>query len=214
MIKGDSADYKLLAKWANQLSALDFTVSVEIGVRQGYGTQVIMENLPEPNFHIGIDPYGDIKYKHVDEKEGTAPYWKDANGQIMVDFDGSFKVPTYPNTMKQDFLEAFKKHDNFILHQLEDTEYFNAFGNGVPIYYQGTKRVVNTYDFVFFDGPHTTEAVMNEAMFFANRSRVGTRFVFDDHDTYRMDLIAHALTFYKFKTIETGETKICLERQT
>ena len=55
---------------------------------------------------------------------------------------------------------------------------------------------------------------MNEAMFFANRSRVGTRFVFDDHDTYRMDLIAHALTFYGFKTIESGDTKICLERQT
>jgi len=28
-----------------------------------------------------------------------------------------------------------------------------------------------------------------------------------------MDLIAHALTFDGFKTIETGESKICLERQ-
>ena len=79
---------------------------------------------------------------------------------------------------------------------------------------EAQKKIVNTYDFVFFDGPHTTDAVMNEAMFFANRSRVGTRFVFDDHDTYRMDLIAHALTFYGFKTIESGDTKICLERQT
>lgn len=214
MLSGDSAEYKLLAKWANQLPVLDFTVSVEIGVRQGYGTWTIMENIPGPKFHIGIDPYGDIKYKHVDKKEGTEPYWKDGKGQIMVDFDGSFKVPTYPNTMKQDFLGSFKGHQNFILYQLEDTEYFNAFGNGVPIYYEGKKRIVNTYDFVFFDGPHTTEAVMNEALFFANRSRIGTRFVFDDHDTYRMDLIALALTFHGFKTIESGETKICLERQT
>ena len=214
MIKGDSAEYKLLAKWVNELPVTDFTVSLEIGVRQGYSTQVIMDNVIGPNFHIGIDPYGDIKYKHVDPKEGYQPYWKDAKGQIMVDFDGSFKTPTYPNTMKQDFLGAFKKHENFILYQLEDIEYFNAFGGGVPLYYGGTKKIVNTYDFVFFDGPHTTDAVMNEAMFFANRSRVGTRFVFDDHDTYRMDLIAHALTFYGFKTIESGDTKIFLERQT
>ena len=55
---------------------------------------------------------------------------------------------------------------------------------------------------------------MREATWFAKRSRKGTRFIFDDIDTYRMDLIAHALTFDGFKTIDTGETKICLERQT
>ena len=71
MIKGDSAEYKLLAKWVNELPVTDFTVSLEIGVRQGYSTQVIMDNVIGPNFHIGIDPYGDIKYKHVDPKEGS-----------------------------------------------------------------------------------------------------------------------------------------------
>ncbi len=45
MLKGDSADYNLLAKWARELSPRDFYLSVEIGVREGYGSHVIMENL-------------------------------------------------------------------------------------------------------------------------------------------------------------------------
>ena len=115
--------------------------------------------------------------------------------------------------MKDTFFKHFKYHQKTVLFQLEDTEYMNAFGNGVPLYYNGKKKLVNQYDLVFFDGPHTTEAVMREATWFANRSRKGTRFIFDDIDTYRMDLIANALTFDGFKTIETGETKVCLERQ-
>lgn len=45
MITGDSAEYNLLAKWADQLSPRDFYLTVEIGVREGYGSDVIMENL-------------------------------------------------------------------------------------------------------------------------------------------------------------------------
>ena len=72
MITGDSAEYNLLAKWADQLSPRDFYLTVEIGVREGYGSDVIMENLKNrPNFHIGIDPYGDIIYDHVDMPPGT-----------------------------------------------------------------------------------------------------------------------------------------------
>jgi len=44
MLKGDSKDYDLLAKWADQLSPKDFYLTVEIGVREGYGSHVIMEN--------------------------------------------------------------------------------------------------------------------------------------------------------------------------
>ena len=71
---------------------------------------------------------------------------------------------------------------------------------------------MNTYDFVHFDGPHTTAAVLHEALFFANRSRPGTRFVFDDVDTYDMRVIQQALTHYDFYLIERGANKMCLER--
>ena len=73
MIKGDSKDYNLLAKWADQLSPKDFYLTVEIGVREGYGSHVIMENLKNKNhFHIGIDPYGDMTYEHLDPQPGIA----------------------------------------------------------------------------------------------------------------------------------------------
>jgi len=213
MITGDSAEYNLLAKWADQLSSRDFYLTVEIGVREGYGSDVIMENLKNrPNFHIGIDPYGDIIYDHVDMPPGTIPRWTDFEGNLLYNEDGSYKIPTYPNSMKQNFLEAFKKHENFILFQLEDQEYFNAFGNGVPIYYKGEKKIMNKYDFVHFDGPHTTAAVLNEALFFANRSNPGARFVFDDVDTYNMKHITEALTYYGFKLLEKGGKKVCLEK--
>ena len=213
MLKGDSGDYNLLAKWARELSPRDFYLSVEIGVREGYGSHVIMENLKNKiNFHIGIDPYGDITYDHVDPKPGLVPRWTDFDGNVLYNKDGSFKIPTYPNSMKQTFLTAFNKHENFILYQLEDIEYFNAFGQGVPIYYKGQKQIMNNYDFVHFDGPHTTAAVLHEALFFANRSNPGTRFVFDDVGTYDMDSIQQALTHYDFYLMERGENKICLER--
>jgi len=216
MINGDSLEYNLLAKWVDQLDVVskDFITTVEIGVREGYGSHVICEVIKGPHIHIGIDPWGDIQYKHLDGKEGYLEYWKDEQGNMMKNPDGSFRSPTYPNTMKETFNKEFQHHTKTVLFQLEDTEYMNAFGNGVPIYYNGKKKIVNNYDLVFFDGPHTTEAVMREATWFAARSRKGTRFIFDDIDTYRMDLIAHALTFDGFKTIETGECKICLEKQT
>ena len=215
MITGDSLEYNLLAKWTDQLNVVstDFITTLEIGVREGYSSNVICEIIKQPHVHIGIDPYGDIDYKHIDQKEGYVAYWIDNNKQPIKNPDGSFKRPTYPNSMKETFNKNFAHHQKTVLFQLEDTEYMNAFGNGVPIYYNGKKKLVNKYDLVFFDGPHTTEAVMREAAWFADRSRKGTRFIFDDIDTYRMDLIAHALTFDGFKTIETGETKICLEKQ-
>jgi len=215
VISGDSLEYSLLAKWTDQLNVMstDFITTLEIGVREGYSSHVICETIKQPHVHIGIDPYGDIDYKHIDQKEGFVAYWIDDNKQPIKNPDGSFKRPTYPNSMKETFNKNFAHHQKTVLFQLEDTEYMNAFGNGVPIYYNGKKKLVNQYDLVFFDGPHTTEAVMREATWFANRSRKGTRFIFDDIDTYRIDLIAESLTFDGFKTIEKGKTKICLERQ-
>ena len=217
MIKGDGKEYKLLAKWVDNLKPQDFYLTVEIGVREGYGSFVITDILKNKNyFHIGIDPYGDIVYKHLDKEidyeKGTIAYWTDFEGKPLLNEDGTPKVPTYPNSMKQNFLSDFKSHENFILYQLEDTEYFNAFGGGIPLYRNGKKQIINCYDFVHFDGPHTTEKVLEEAAFFAPRSRVGTRFVFDDIKTYEMSKIAYILENFGFKTSEMGDNKCMLEK--
>ena len=220
MIKGDSSDYQYLARWTKELKRYDFCLTLEIGVREGYSSNIIMKMLQDRNhFHIGVDPYGDLVYKHLDKQDvvdskGEMVYWKDFEGNWLMNEDGTPKVPTYPNKMKQNFLEDFKFHEYFSLFQLEDTEYFNAFARGVPIYKDGNKKIINTYDLVFFDGPHTTDKVMEEAMFFGPRSRIGTRFIFDDMNTYEMSDIAYALTAFGFKTKEIGNKKICLEKLT
>jgi hypothetical protein len=154
MLKADSEEYKMLARWVGEMKPRDFYLTVELGVRGGYGSFVIMDVLKDKNnYHIGIDPYGDIDYKHFDHKEGFYSFWKDEKGEMLVNPDGSPRTPSYSNTMKQEFMSEFKYHQNFTLFQLEDTEYFNCFGQGVPIYHRGQKKVMNVYDFVFFDGP-------------------------------------------------------------
>ena len=36
------------------------------------------------------------------------------------------------------------------------------------------------YDLVFLDGPHTTKDILKEALWFAERSRKGSRIIIDD----------------------------------
>jgi hypothetical protein len=59
-----------------------------------------------------------------------------------------------------------------------------------------------------------TREVLNEAIFFAERSELYTRFVFDDYRHYDMETIYKALSYYGFKEIDKGDNKICLEKQT
>ena len=70
MISGDSVEYSLLAKWTDQLNVMstDFITTLEIGVREGYSSHVICDVIKGPHVHIGIDPYGDIDYKHVENR--------------------------------------------------------------------------------------------------------------------------------------------------
>ena len=114
-MRGDSVEYKLLEQWVKGLRPQDFYLTVEVGVREGYGTLIITDALKDKNyFHVGIDPYGDLLYKHldkqIDRENGTIAYWTDFEGRPLVNEDGTPKVPTYPNSMKQTFLSQFKNH--------------------------------------------------------------------------------------------------------
>ena len=181
MIRGDSGEYDLLTKWAN--FDCEGNYSCEIGVREGLGSKIIMDNIKNNFIHIGVDPYGNLNYQHYD----TSP---------------SYTVD-YTDEMRDRLIEDMKPYaGKFHLANMTDTLFMCH-----PDYNE------KKYAFVHFDGPHMTKDVLTEAVWFANRSAPRTRFVFDDHKTYSMDTIAYALTAFNFRTIEIGEHKILLERK-
>lgn len=189
MIRGDSTEYELLKKWCETLPFFEKPKSVttcEIGVREGLGSKVIMLGLRArigkiPYQHIGIDPYGNLKYQHYDNSE-----------EYTAD---------YTESMKLEMQKDFSDYNEFTFFHMKDIDYMNYFA---------TQPLV--YDLVHFDGPHMTKDVIREAVWFADRSRKGTRFIFDDYKTYGMEDISKALAYFEFNILESGENKIMLQK--
>ena len=199
MIKGDSIEYDILELACDSLKSKKL-FTCEIGVREGEGSKIILEKFKDrDHWHIGIDPYGNILYKHFDQQDKML-------------WNGKPNPPRYSNSMKGKLIKDLSEYDNFSLYQMEDEEFFNKFCDGVPIYRE-TKEVINKYDLVFFDGPHTTLSVLKEAIFFADRSHAGTVFIFDDYTWYNMDLILKVIVNeYGFMLLKQGKNKIALKR--
>ena len=187
MIRGDSKDYNLLDNWVRGLRAESKDIlSCEIGVREGLGSKIIMDAIksqgPRTYMHIGIDPYGNLKYQHYDNSPAyTADYTNDMRLQLEKD------------------LSEYKE---FKLFHMTDKEFMRRYPEYGP------------FHLIHFDGPHMTRDVADEAMFFAQRGTIGTRFIFDDFKTYKMSLIQEMCSWYGFKEIDKGNNKICLEKQT
>lgn len=108
----------------------------------------------------------------------------------------------YTESMRCQLLKDMAPYENFTLMHMTDIDFMNRFPDAGP------------FDFVHFDGPHMTRDVLREAVWFADRSETGTRFVFDDYPKYNMNIIAKTLELWNFKIIENGKNKICLEKQT
>jgi len=197
MIKGDSVDYEIIQEACETLGDNLFTV--EVGVREGKASQIILDSLKsKDHWHIGIDPYGDINYKHFDDPNIT--------------WNGKASPPLYSNKMKTELLKDFSEYENFTLFQMEDDEFMKRFHDGVPIY-KNKKQLKTNYDLIFLDGPHTTLAVLKEAIFFAERSKPGTVIIFDDYPCYDMDLILKIIVnTFGFMLLKQGKNKISLKR--
>ena len=192
MIAGDSREYEILVEACESLTS-DNLLTAEIGVRQGLGSKLILENLKnKKHWHIGIDPYGNISYEHFDDQPSI--------------------VCNYTNSMKVNLLRDLN-FENFTLYQLGDDEFMKSFYDGVPIYRE-KKEIINTYDLVHFDGPHKTVDVINEAIFFGKRSKPGSVFVFDDYPYYDMDAVLKIIVNeFSFELLKQGKSKISLKRK-
>ena len=183
MIRGDSKDYELLEKWTKDFDCQGYK-TCEIGVREGLGSKIIMDNVINNYIHVGVDPYGNLKYQHYD-----------STGEYTCDYTDEMR-----DTMLYDF-KSYRNQGKFVLCNMTDSKFMND-----------SEHRHSTFAFVHFDGPHMTKDVITEAIWFANRSAPHTRFVFDDHGKYEMSTIAHALTFFGFKTKEMGDNKCLLEK--
>jgi hypothetical protein len=193
-IEGDGKEYELLEKWAKDFDCKGY-YSCEIGVRQGYGSKLIIDNVKNNYMHVGVDPYGELKYQHHD-RTFTIGWPEYIRGSISAGYTDEMR-----DTMLKDMYE-YRNQGKFTLANMTDTMFMCH-----PDWNE------KTYAFVYLDGPHMTKDVITEAVWFANRSAPHTRIVIDDTDKMETSVVAHVLTYFDFKTIEMGDTKICLEKK-
>jgi len=194
VIDGDSSEYELLEKWSKGFDCQGYK-SCEIGVRKGLGSKIIMDNVINNYIHVGVDPYGNLKYQHYDTSY-TRRLPAEHRGEIVCNYDDQMR-----DTMLKDFL-PYRNEGKFTLSNMTDKDFM-----------MDPKHANSKFAFVHFDGPHMTKDVLTEAIWFANRSAPHTRFVFDDTERFEMSVVAYALTFFDFKTIEMGDTRCLLEKE-
>jgi hypothetical protein len=193
MIEGDSHEYEVFEEAIKKLTN-PIGATVEIGVRRGMGSKMIIDSFRKhhPNVklnHLGIDPYGNIEYNPTEQHKN-----------IRLD---------YTNDMKKDaMLDFTKDYPEFHLVCLEDIEFFDRYSDGYPIYDQ-YKIMLSKYDVVHFDGPHDVASVLNEINFFHKRRAKECIFVFDDVQSYPHDKVdvylKHILQGYEL--IHSGNRK-------
>jgi hypothetical protein len=178
-LPADSADYEVLVEAVRKVVSVA-GMTCEIGLRRGGGSRYILDTLLETQqkkLHIAIDPYGNIPY---------AP-----NDKELVLFD-------YTNKMRNEcllniYLYCVQKNASFLFFNMEDSEFFARFSDGVPVY-EGQKRIETHYSLVHFDGPHSVAALKAEVDFFHPRAYRGAVFVFDDVELYEHSEVDAYLT--------------------
>ena len=198
MIKGDSSEYHLITKHIGKLNIDRATLTCEIGLREGLGSKIIMDAVREhkPNLykHIAIDPYNNLSYEHYDN-EGSV-------------------VAGYTEEMKQKTVSyLYQNYPEFDFYHMTDDYYFRTMGDGHQLGLFNNMMLFGLYKVVHFDGPHTTEAVIQELNFFIPRSETKALFIIDDYKDLRMGIVDMLLLTYNFKVVEEGENKIIYQKE-
>lgn len=187
-ITGDSrSNYHILREAAQHVKSRS-GLSCEIGLRLGMGSKIIMETNPSRH-HIAIDPYGNLGYVSA----------------------GRTHKGSYSNTMRNECLKnlydwSYRNKAEFHFFNLEASEFFERFQDGIPIYGNAQKHVINKYAIVHFDGQHDLSHVRKEARFFMTRMTDGGILVFDDIDAYKHDEVEPILLDNNFVVMDKKGT--------
>ena len=215
----DSSEYEILINATSKIKGVEGAV-VEIGTRRGGSAKMMMDTLVRKGDNnrsfFCIDPYGNIDFVQTNlsltahnpeiQKNGD-PNSKELTKAIKLDYDNSMRNRVIPSL----YYYAFTCGLNFQFFCLEDTEFFNRYSDGVPVYNE-VKKIENKYALVFFDGPHNNQAVFTETDFFIPRSVIGTVFVFDDIWMYDHDSCENLLFKAGFEILEKGQIKASYKR--
>lgn len=198
-LPGDSLDYHLLTEGV-RLSKDTPGLTCEIGLRRGGGTKYIIDGIADhcpSKVHIAVDPYGSILYADKDNQKIRLDYTNDMAGEALPQIYGY----------------AHEKKVRFLFFQLEDTEFFERFMDGVPVY-DHEKRMENTFSFVHFDGPHDVPSLLSEVMWFMGKvANEGACWCFDDILHYNHDEIESYIQGFGFKLIEKTNRKALYQWQ-
>ena len=120
----DGIEYDILVRAVESTMGVP-GLSCEIGVREGGSSRLIMDHSKD-RIHIGIDPYGDM------------PYRGDENHVYTMDYTFEMQKRMQSN--------LYSSHPGqFMFFAMEDSEFFKRFSDGVPVYRDGKKIVVNEY---------------------------------------------------------------------
>tara|TARA_R100000664_G_scaffold24803_1_gene34656 strand:- start:188 stop:787 length:600 start_codon:yes stop_codon:yes gene_type:complete len=198
VIKGDSSEYHLITKHIGKLNIDRATLTCEIGLREGLGSKIIMDAIREhkPNLykHVAIDPYNNLSYEHYDNE-----------GRV---------VAGYTEEMKQKTVSyLYQNYPEFDFYHMTDDYYFKTMGDGHQLGLFNNMMLFGLYKVVHFDGPHTTDAVIQELNFFIPRSETKALFIIDDFKDLKMGIVDMLLKTYNFNVAEEGDNKIIYQKE-
>lgn len=182
-IEGDAPleSYDLIKRYAKTIKGVE-GLTCEIGVRMGLGSKSIIEGCLENDdkrTHLCIDPYGNIV---TDNPIYGVPRRHDHTNERK------FKCMMALGTF------AFENKYNVLFLPFEDSEFYNRFADGVPVYIE-EKQVINKYALVHIDGAHNYNAVAVAAKFFIARMDVNSIIIFDNCDHYNHSSIEHDILY-------------------
>ena len=212
----DSSEYEILHNAVLKIKGVDGAIA-EIGTRMGGSAKIIIDTLvandDTDRSMFCIDPFGNIDLEITNINASIHyPGKYQIEGDPMSK-DNSFKTKfDYTNGMRNYIIPAltyyaYARISNFNFFCLEDYEFFKRYDDGVPVYNE-VKSIINKYAFVFFDGPHTNEAVKEELEFFEKRSVIGSVFCFDDVWMMDHDRIVEEYLFERgWEVLEKGKIK-------
>ncbi len=198
-IEGDSGEYEFITK-GMQLSKDADGLCLEIGLRRGLGTKYIIDAITQvcpSKIAMAIDPYGSIIYEGREGKPCRLDYTNTMMHECQIN-------------MHQ---YAMDHGVHYLFFPLEDTEFFERFTDGVPVY-QDFKRMETKYSFVHLDATHTVEAVTKQVLFFAERMDSNAVICIDDVTIDFMDIvpIEKVLVEQGFEMIQTGLKKALYQK--